>query len=163
MLDTAGLICKSICWETWLNDADSQDTMDAAVELGVEHLVTAAPSLMGKEWFEPDRDPAGHMTLNDWRWNADWFNHVGGLAQKNDVQFVYRTQPYDAAGFHELYRRTEPTRVKFELDVPAISDPVAFLKQYAERTYLLHLNSPADLPRLRPLAPELRYAYLTSL
>ena len=30
------------------------------------------------------------MTVNDWRWNADWFNHVGGLCQKNDVQFVYR-------------------------------------------------------------------------
>jgi len=154
LLDGAGLTCKSACWTMWENDAESQDTLDAAVELGLEYVVTPAPSRMGKEWFEPAR---GSLTLNDWRWNADWFNHVGGLAQKNNVQFVYRTQASDFAklgestGFHELWLRTEPTRVMFELDCSAAS-PVEFLKRYGSRTVLLHIGKESDWPAIREIA-----------
>jgi sugar phosphate isomerase/epimerase len=154
LLDAAGLTCKSASWPMWVNDADSQDTLDAAVELGLEYIVTPDPSRMGKEWFEK---PRGALTLNDWRWNADWFNHVGGLAQKNNVQFVYRTQPSDfeklgdSTGFHELWLRTEPTRVKFELDCSA-TPPAAFLQRYGERTVLLHIAKASDWPAIRDLA-----------
>ena len=113
-LDAAGIACKSACWTMWENGADSQDTIDTAVELGLEHLVTPLPLLMGKEWFLANETPAGAravaegMTENDWRWNADWFNHVGGLAQVNQVQFVYRNHAFefrklaDSTGFEEL-------------------------------------------------------------
>jgi sugar phosphate isomerase/epimerase len=156
LLAAAGLTCKSACWPMWVNDADSQDTLDAAVELGLEYIVTPDPSRMGKEWFEPAR---GSLTLNDWRWNADWFNHVGGLAQKNNVQFVYRTQATDFApladstGFHELWLRTEPTRVKFELDCSA-TPPAAFLEKYGSRTVLLHIAKESDWPTIRDIAGD---------
>lgn len=166
LLDAAGLSCKTVCWSMWLNDGDSQETIDAAVELGALYLVTPDPSRMGKEWFEPAVPE--RMTLNDWRWNADWFNHVGGLAQKNDIQFAYRNQSFDFArlgnstGFDELYRRTEPTRVKFELDCAAATaggcPPQEFLKRYADRTHLLHISDPADGTD----GPEIRYRYLAA-
>jgi sugar phosphate isomerase/epimerase len=161
LLDAAGLTCRSACWTMWENDADSQDTLDAAVELGLEYIVTPAPSRMGKEWFEPAR---GSLTLNDWRWTADWFNHVGGLAQKNNVQFVYRTQASDFAklgdstGFHELWSRTEPSRVKFELDCAA-TPPAEFLHRYGDRTVLLHIAKESDWPAIRDIA-ESRPCYV---
>jgi sugar phosphate isomerase/epimerase len=156
MLDEAGLACRSAHWTLWENDADTQATIDAAVELGLEYLVTPLPSLMGKEWFEANETPAGaravseNMTVNDWRWNADWFNHVGGLCQKNNVQFVYQNHGFEfrklgtGIAFDELWRRTEPTRVKFELDCGAAAaaayDPVKFLEKYGERVVLLHIS-----------------------
>jgi sugar phosphate isomerase/epimerase len=155
-LDEAGLVCKSAHWTMWENDADSTATIDAAVELGLEYLVTPLPSLMGKDWFQANETPAGEravfekMTLNDWRWNADWFNHVGGLAQKNNIQFVYQNHGFEFRklgadiAFQELWRRTEPTRVKFELNcgwaVAGGYDPVEFLQRYGERVYLLHIS-----------------------
>jgi sugar phosphate isomerase/epimerase len=154
LLDAAGLYCRSACWTMWENDADSQDTLDAAVELGLQYIVTPAPSRMGKEWFEPAH---GQLTVNDWRWNADWFNHVGGLAQKNNVQFVYRTQASDfsklgeSTGFHELWSRTEPSRVKFELDCAA-TPPAAFLQRYGDRTVLLHIAKESDWADVREIA-----------
>jgi sugar phosphate isomerase/epimerase len=160
-LDAAGLTCRSAHWTLWENDADTTATIDAAVELGIEYLVTPLPSLMGKEWFEANETAAGaravaeNMTLNDWRWNADWFNHVGGLAQKNDVQFVYQNHGFEfrqlgqGIAFDELWRRTEPTRVKFELDCGSAAaagyDPVKFLEKYGERTVLLHISEAPGL------------------
>ena len=174
LLDRAGLRCRSACWTMWENDADSQDTIDAAVELGLEYMVTPLPSLMGKEWFLANESPAGAravaagMTLNDWRWNADWFNHVGGLAQKNNVQFVYRNHAFefaklgDSTGFQELWRRTEPTRVKFELDCAAA--PADFLQRYGSRTVLVHVPAAADWARIQNAAgtSEIRCAYVAN-
>lgn len=175
LLDHAGLRCKSACWTMWENDADSQDTLDTAVELGLEYMVTPLPSLMGKEWFLANETPAGaravaeRMTVNDWRWNADWFNHVGGLAQKNNIQFVYRNHSFEFAklgnstGFEELWQRTEPTRVKFELDCAAATaggcDPADFLKRYGSRTVLLHIADRADWPGIQKIAGD-RPCYL---
>lgn len=154
LLDQAGLSCKSACWPMWENDADSQETIDAAVELGLDYLVTPSPLRMGKEWFETSPRP---MTVNDWRWVADWFNHVGGLAQKNDVQFVYRVGA--EPGFQELWSRTEPTRVTFELDCAAV-DPLAFLKDYSSRTVLAHVRDPHQWPL--PVANGIRYVYVVT-
>jgi sugar phosphate isomerase/epimerase len=90
--------------------------------------------------------------VNDWRWNADWFNHVGGLVQKYNMQFVYRNHNFEfrkhASGieFDELLQRTEPSRVMLEFDCgwAAIAgyDPVAFLKRHGDRVAMLHLSEP---------------------
>ena len=156
LFEDNGLTCHSAHWTLWENDADSQATIDAAVELGLEYLVTPLPSLMGREWFEANETPAGRaavsqkMQLNDWRWNADWFNHVGGLCQKNNVQFAYLNHDFEfrplGAGiaFDELLRRTDPTRVKVEFDpagaVAGGYEPVAFLKKYGDRVAMLHVS-----------------------
>jgi sugar phosphate isomerase/epimerase len=156
LLDDAGLVCRSAHWTMWENDGDSQATIDAAVELGLEYLVTPWPSLMGKEWFEANETPAGRlavhngMKLNDWRWNADWFNHVGGLCQKNNIQFVYHNHTFEfrqlgkGVAFDELLSRTDPSRVKVEFDVAgavfALCEPVAFLKKYSDRIAILHVS-----------------------
>jgi sugar phosphate isomerase/epimerase len=161
LFSDAGVVCRSAHWTLWENDADSTATIDAAVELGLEYLVTPLPSLMGKEWFEANETPAGgqavarKMQLNDWRWNADWFNHVGGLCQKNNVQFAYLNHDFEfrklGAGiaFDELLRRTDPTRVKVEFDAAAAVaggyDPIAFLKKSGDRVAILHLAAPAGM------------------
>jgi sugar phosphate isomerase/epimerase len=160
-LDVAGLVCKSAHWTLWENDADSQATIDSAVELGLEYLVTPLPSLMGKEWFEANETPAGgravaeKMTLNDWRWNADWFNHVGGLCQKNDVQFVYQNHGFEfrrlgeGIALDELLRRTDPTRVKIELDCGSAAgagrDPAEVIAKYGDRIAMLHVSEAPGL------------------
>src|SRR5262249_46177799 len=59
-----GLTCHSAHWTLWENDADSQATIDAAVELGLEYLVTPLPSLMGREWFEANETPAGRAAVS---------------------------------------------------------------------------------------------------
>jgi hypothetical protein len=103
---------------------------------------------MGKEWFEPVPEGA-RLSVNDWRWMADWFNHVGGLCQKNDVQFVYRVSDFE--GFEEMWTRTEPTRVKFEI-------ATRFQPQYAARTVLAQVQSPAAWPFPEP--NQIRHCYL---
>jgi sugar phosphate isomerase/epimerase len=157
LFDEAGVTCRSAHWTLWENDADSQATIDAAVELGLEYLVTPLPSLMGKEWFEANETPAGRdavsrkMQLNDWRWNADWFNHVGGLCQKNNVQFAYLNHDFDfrklgiGVALDELLIRTDPTRVKVEFDAGGAAaggyDPVAFLRKHGDRVSMLHISA----------------------
>jgi sugar phosphate isomerase/epimerase len=156
LLDEAGLVCKSAHWTLWEDESHIEATIDAATELGVEYLVTPLPSLMGREWFEANETEAGRravlekMTVNDWRWNADWFNHVGGLAQKTNLQFVYHNHSFEfrkrGAGieFDELLQRTDASRVRLEFDCGGAAsagyDPVAFLKKYGDRVVMLHVS-----------------------
>jgi len=158
VLNEAGLVCKSAHWTLWEDESQIEATIDAATEIGIEYLVTPLPSLMGRGWFEANETPAGRravfekMTLNDWRWNADWFNHVGGLAQKTNLQFVYHNHNFEfrkrgqGIDFDELLQRTDPSRVKLEFDcgwaVTGGCDPVAFLKRYGDRVAMLHVSDP---------------------
>ncbi len=161
-LDDAGLRCVSAHWDMWDDGAETQSAIDAASELGLEYLVTGFPALMTPEGLKPsDGTPADirmlaeKMTWNDWRWNFDWFNHVGGYAQKANIQFVYHNHGMEFRKFNgvtvldDLLSRTDPTRVKLELDCVeaerAGQDPVALIGRYGERVAMLHVGAEQPL------------------
>jgi sugar phosphate isomerase/epimerase len=78
------------------------------------------------------------------------FNNVGALASLHHMHFFYHThgyefQPYrDGTLFDLLMRETNPTNVKFQMDifwvVHAGQDPVKLLKKYPGRWESLHLK-----------------------
>jgi sugar phosphate isomerase/epimerase len=180
-LDEAGLQCLSVHWDLWDDSAETDTAIDTATALGFKYLVTAFPARMTPAGLRPTagtpedlRGLARDMTMNDWRWNVDWFNHVGGMAQKANLQFVYHNHEFEfrkfdgATAFDELLLRTDPGRVKVELDcagaIAAGVDPAALLQRFRDRIVLLHLSDPSDDRQRRALraAAEagVRYAYV---
>ncbi len=157
-LTDAGLRCVSAHWDMWDDGAETQSAIDAATELGLEYLVTGFPALMTPDGLKPSdgtpadiRKLAEKMTWNDWRWNFDWFNHVGGYAQKANIQFVYHNHGMEFRKFNgvtvldDLLARTDPTRVKLELDCVeaerAGQDPIALIGRYSDRLAMLHVGA----------------------
>jgi sugar phosphate isomerase/epimerase len=180
-LDDAGLQCVSAHWDLWDDSTETDTAIDAATALGIRYLVTPFPARMTPQGLRPTagtpedlRTLGARMTMNDWRWNVDWFNHVGGLAQKANLQFVYHNHDFEfrefggVRAFDELLLRTDPGRVKVELDcagaIAAGVDPSALLKQYSDRVVLLHVSDPSDVRQKRALAAAaaagVRHAYV---
>lgn len=155
-VEEAGLVCKSAQWPIWGGDDEIGSALDSATALGLEYMVIPLPKRMGKTTFEPNDTPAGansvfeQMTVNDWRWCTDWFNHVGGIFQKANIQLVYHTHNFEfrkrGAGIEldEMLGRVNEGRLKIEFDIGyAVAggcDPVWFLKKYGDRVATLHIS-----------------------
>ena len=62
------------------------------------------------------------MTLDDWRWNAEQFNHIGEPVNAAGIRFAYHnhTAEFRAENgvvfYDELLRSTDPAKVTMELD-----------------------------------------------
>jgi sugar phosphate isomerase/epimerase len=155
-LQDSGLVCRTAQWPVWGDDAEIGGALDSATALDLEFMVIPLPKRMGASTFEPNDTPAGRravfdgMTVNDWRWTTDWFNHVGGIFQKANIQLVYQTHNFEfrkrGAGIDldEMLGRVNEGRVKLEFDigyaVAAGCDPVWFLKKYGDRVAALHVS-----------------------
>ena len=90
------------------------------------------------------------LTLDDWKWNADQFNQVGGKIKKAGLQLGYHNHNFefrkigDTTGYDEFLRLTDPDLVCLQLDCGWMSvaglDPVAYLNRYPRRYRLLHIK-----------------------
>jgi sugar phosphate isomerase/epimerase len=101
------------------------------------------------------------LTLEDWRWIADFMNEKGALAKARGLTLAYHNhatefRPMDgSSGFDELLRRLDPSVVTIELDCgwafAGGRDPVQLLRDHPTHFQLLHLK---DLNRPTTLTYE---------
>jgi sugar phosphate isomerase/epimerase len=161
-MDKAGLNCVS----THYSLADLQPHLDDVLvftkALGVKYIICSSPS------FSPARaktagdfkSVAKNINLDDWKWNAEQFNHVGEKVKAEGMQFGYHNHTMEfqeekgVVPFEELLRLTDPKNVTIEMDCGWVAvagrDPAEYLKRYPNRISLLHvkdfkLNGPATV------------------
>jgi sugar phosphate isomerase/epimerase len=144
-MQSAGLHCVSAHYS--YNDLNRD--IDAAIAynktLGVEYIICSFPGFK-----DPTHSPGKAFTLEDFRWNAERFNHFGEKIKAGGLRFGYHnhTMEFHAEGgvvpFDELVRLTDPSLVTFEMDCGWVmvggGDPVAYLHKYPTRISMLHIK-----------------------
>lgn len=95
-------------------------------------------------------DDQDRKSLDAIKRDADWFNQVGGAANKAGCHFFYHGHNFDFATvdgvveYDELIRRTDPKLVNFELDcfwcIRAGKDPVDYFNRFPGRFPQLHIK-----------------------
>jgi len=90
------------------------------------------------------------MTLDDWKWNADFFNQKAAALKPHGLRFAYHNHNVEFApvggstGLAQLIKDTDPTLVSFEMDagwvVAAGADPAALLAAYPGRFSAMHVK-----------------------
>jgi sugar phosphate isomerase/epimerase len=142
-MDQAGLRCVSTHHP--LNALKPQ--LDALIEyghrLGLDYIVCPSPAR---------RDPSlqGPLTLDDWRWTADEFNHIGEKVKAAGMGFGYHNHKpeFGSEGgvvfYDELLRLTDPKLVCFEMDCGWVAaagrNSLDYLSKTPERFPLLHVK-----------------------
>ena len=90
------------------------------------------------------------MTLDEWRWNAEQFNHIGERVHAAGMRFAYHNHTPEFRSengvlfYDELLRSTDPAKVTMELDcgwaAVAGQKPADLLTRYATRFSMLHVK-----------------------
>jgi sugar phosphate isomerase/epimerase len=90
------------------------------------------------------------MTLDDWKWNADYLNKKAAALKPHGLRFAYHNHNVEFApvgssmGLAQLIQDTDPTLVTFEMDagwvVAAGADPVALLAAHPHRFSAMHVK-----------------------
>ncbi|HEY3707635.1 MAG TPA: sugar phosphate isomerase/epimerase [Terracidiphilus sp.] len=130
----------------------------AAKELGQQYMIVTVPWVADPARFQSSgsdqRAMMGRMlnslTLDDWKWNAEQFNHVGEAVKKAGLQLGYHNHNFefrkigDTTGYDEFLKLTDPALVCLELDcgwmTVAGHNPVDYLSRFPERYRLLHIK-----------------------
>jgi sugar phosphate isomerase/epimerase len=101
------------------------------------------------------KDPAarGPLNLEDWRWVAGEFNHIGEKIRAAGMTFGYHNHLPEFGSengvvfYDELLRLTDPVFVVFEMDCgwvfAAGRNPLDYLSKTPERFPLLHVKDMA--------------------
>jgi sugar phosphate isomerase/epimerase len=126
--------------------------------LGQEFMIVTVPWVADPSRFQSKsgnqmemiRAMLNGLTLDDWKWNAEQFNQVGGKIKKAGLQLGYHNHNFefrkigDVTGYDEFLRLTDPDLVCLELDCGWMAvaglDPVAYLTRYPKRYRLLHIK-----------------------
>jgi sugar phosphate isomerase/epimerase len=170
-MDRAGLRCVSAHYPLKDLLPKLDETIQYGKDLGLKYIVCASPMLK-----DPSRakDPGSRaaresMTLDDWRWNADQFNHIGEKVNSAGMRFAYHNHTPEFRSesgvvfYDELLKSTDPAKVSMELDcgwaVVAGTNPVDYLQRYPTRFAMLHVKdfkmTPAVTPANAPPSTEL--------
>jgi len=151
-MEQAGLHCVSAHYSY----ADLAPHLDEVIQfgkaLGLEYIICASAGL-------PDGSPAKSadprltreaMTLDDWRWNAKQFNHMGERVNAAGIKFGYHnhTAEFRALNgvviYDELLRLTDPAKVTMEMDCGWVivggKNPADYLRRYPTRISMLHVK-----------------------
>ena len=156
-MDTAGLRCVSAHYPLAMLQPQLDSILSYATQLGLQYVVCSSPSLQDPSRVKlPPKDPGYHgawvqaFTLNDWKWNAEQFNQIGGSVKARGMHFGYHNHttefrklgnvvPYD-----ELMRLTDPDLVTFEMDCGWVAvagySPAQYLEKYPTRFSMLHVK-----------------------
>lgn len=165
-MDQAGLHCVSAHYPLKDLLPKLEETIQYGKDLGLEYIVCAAPMLKDASRVKEANSRAAResMTLDDWRWNADQFNHIGERVRAAGMHFAYHNHTPEFRSengvvfYDELMRVTDPAKVSMELDcgwaVVAGANPVDLLKRYPTRICMLHVkefkltaaSTPSDPP-----------------
>jgi len=90
------------------------------------------------------------MTLDDWKWNADYLNKKAAALKQYGLRFAYHNHNVelapagDSSGLALLLQATDPALVTFEMDagwvVAAGADPEALLSAHPGRFTAMHVK-----------------------
>jgi len=164
-MDRAGLRCVSAHYPLKDLLPKLDETIQYGKDLGLNYIVCAAPRLK-----DPSKvaDPASRgarekMTLEDWQWNAEQFNHIGENVHAAGMRFAYHNHTPEFRSengvifYDELMRLTDPAKVSMELDcgwcVVAGKNPAEYLKKYPTRIVMLHVKDFKMTPDVTPSSP----------
>lgn len=170
-MDHAGLRCVSAHYSL----KDLLPKMDEIIaygkDLGLNYIVCASPMLKDPSRVQNPGSRAAResMTLDDWRWNAEQFNHIGERVNAAGMRFAYHNHTPEFRSengvlfYDELLRSTDPAKVTMELDcgwaVVAGQNPANLLTRYPTRFAMLHVKdfkmTPAVTPANAPPSTEL--------
>ena len=141
------------------------ETIAFSHDLGLEYIICSFP---GKT---PANEHNKDFVMDDWKWNADEFNRIGGKVAAAGMKFGYHnhtvefTQTEGVLPFTELMRLTDPTKVTVEMDCGWVivggGDPIELLHKFGNRISMLHVKDftlPGDFVRAggKPAASEPR-------
>jgi sugar phosphate isomerase/epimerase len=90
-MDQAGLHCVSAHYSLVQLQPHVDEIIQFGKDLGLEYIVCAAPGLKDASGVKAPSSLAAResMTLDDWRWNADQFNHIGERVHAAGMKFAY--------------------------------------------------------------------------
>ena len=170
-MEHAGLHCVSAHYPL----KDLLPKMDEIIQFGkdlvLNYIVCSSP--MPKDPLR-EKDPGSRaaresMTLDDWHWNAEQFNHIGEKVNAAGMHFAYHNHTPEfrsengAMFYDELLKATDPSKVSMELDcgwaVVAGQNPTDLLSRYPTRFSMLHVKdfkmTPASTPADHPPSTEM--------
>src|ERR1700677_725886 len=170
-MDHAGLRCVSAHYSLKDLLPKVDETIQFCKDLGLNYIVCSAPMLKDPSRIKDagSRSARESMTLDDWRWNADQFNHIGERVHAAGMSFAYHNHTPEFRSengvmfYDELLRSTDAAKVSMELDcgwaAVAGQDPADLLKRYADRIVMLHVKdfklTPATTPATAPSSTEM--------
>ena len=126
--------------------------LDFDKEVGVRYLICSFPGYKNPSKVKGmKRDAAlDAFTMDDYKWNADQFNHWGEKAKAAGLKFGYHnhtmefTKKDGVVPLDEMIRLTDPALVTFELDCGWVivggANPVDYIKHYPTRISMLHVK-----------------------
>jgi sugar phosphate isomerase/epimerase len=145
--------------KTGLNLDDLGTLADAAHALGIGTIVCPMFNIPERFSLTPLPGESGakmaarlgaSMTLDDWKWNADYLNQKAAGLKSYGLRFAYHNHNVEFApvggstGLAQLIQETDPTLVTFEMDagwvVAAGADPVALLAAHPGRFSAMHVK-----------------------
>jgi sugar phosphate isomerase/epimerase len=151
-MDHAGLRCVSAHYPLKDLLPKVDEVIQFGKDLGLKYIVCAAPMLKDPSRVKDagSREARESMTLDDWRWNADQFNHIGERVNAAGMRFAYHnhTPEFRAENgvvfYDELMRSTDPAKVTMEMDcgwvMVAGKNPTDYLTRYPKRISMLHVK-----------------------
>jgi len=162
-LDRVQLKCPSIHVpahsKTGVNLDELGALAEAAHALGIGTIVSPMFNLPERFSLTPLPGETGvkmaarlgaSMTLDDWKWNADYFNQKAAALKPYGLRFAYHNHNVEFApvggstGLAQLIQHTDPALVTFEMDagwvVAAGADPAALLAAHPGRFSAMHVK-----------------------
>lgn len=144
-MDAAGLRCVSAHYTLALLESQLDSIIEFAKTLGLEYIICSSSGGMHR-----NAATQGAPTLDDWRWIAGEFNHIGAKVKAAGMTFgVHNHTPEFATidgvlVYDELLKLADPKLVVFEMDCGWVwasgHNPVDYLSKTPERFPLLHIK-----------------------
>jgi len=164
-MDHAGLHCVSAHYPLKDLLPKVDEVIQFGKDLGLKYIVCSSPMLKDQSRARDPNSRAAResMTLDDWRWNADQFNHIGERVNAAGIRFAYHNHTPEfrsengAVFYDELLRLTDPAKVTMELDcgwaVVAGQSPANLLIRYPKRFSMLHVKDFKMTAAVKPSDP----------
>ncbi len=161
-MDSAGLRCVSAHYPLGQIQPKVDEVIQFGKDLGLSYIVCSSPMLRDPAKAQGFHGSMEAMKLDDWRWNAEQFNHIGDKVNAAGMRFGYHNHIAEfhaengVVAYDELLRLTDPAKVTMEMDcgwvVVGGKNPVDYLTKYPTRFSMLHLkefnlgSAPAGTP-----------------
>jgi sugar phosphate isomerase/epimerase len=145
--------------KTGLNLDELGPLAEAAHALGIGTIVCPMFNIPERFSLAPQPGESGaqmaarlgaSMTLDDWKWNADYLNNKAAALKPYGLRFAYHNHNVEftpvgsSTGLAQLIQGTDRMLVSFEMDagwvVAAGADPVALLAAHPRRFSAMHVK-----------------------